>query len=467
MPFKPDRVCCKPKQVTMMPRNPMIAVLASLLLGLGAAPLSAQQPAPEAEDPREIVAGLEEKARQAYADGKFLSFYNASMKLHRMRPFVPEYMIDIVRACALVGRRTNAYHFMLAMQQQGLSYDFNATPDTESIRDSEAYAYMNDLLIEAGQPAGEGVAAFRLAGSPRDYEAIDWDESRQRFLVGTLAEGKLLAVADDGSSEVLLQAGPENGMWSINGIAVDANNGRLWISSSATPRFNGVSPARKRHGALFEFDLETLELLGSYALPANMPDHELGAVAVSEAGLVYVIDRMNPIVYRKEPGDRSLRAFVSSKELVRLTDISVTPDDSRIFVADEIMGVFVVDPVNQVAAMLSGPETLNLGGLESLEYGFGRLFIMQGGISPQRLMRLQLDETHMKVSEVSPMAIALEAFDRPGAMTISRDSVYYFTNSGAAAAGEGAVVMKTGVDAGKDIVPPDLRQFRKAAEEQQ
>ena len=450
-----------------MPRIPSYSALLALISLLSIMPLQAQEQPAQAQSPQSVAAELEEKSRQAYENGKYLSFYNANNKLHRMRPFVPEYMVNMVRACALLDRRNNAYHIMLQMQKQGLSYDFNDTPDTESIRNSEAYGYMNDMLIEAGKPAGDGKIVYSLPGDPADFEAIAWDPGRERFLVGTVSDGRLLAVADDGSTEVLLQAGPENGMWSINGLAVDAERNRLWVSSSSPPRYDGTSPAKKNHGALFEFDLQSLEPIGSYTLPANMPDHELGSLALTRDGTVYVIDRINPIVYRKTPEGRALEAFVSSPDLVQLTDIAVTPDNRRIFVSDAVMGVFVVDPQEQQTGMLTGDDQLNLAGISGIEYGFGRLFVLQSDISPQRLMRLELDDGHSVVQSVSPMAIALEPFDRPGTATISRDSIYYFGNSGSADRDAGAVVMRTKVDAGENIEPPDMRQFKKAMEEKQ
>ena len=97
-------------------------------------------------------------------------------------------------------------------------------------------------MIEAGKPAGEATPAFELAGAPTDFQAITWDDSRRKFLVGTAAKGTVLAVAADGSSEVLLQANADNGMWSVNGLAADPEHNRLWISSAATKRFSGYSP---------------------------------------------------------------------------------------------------------------------------------------------------------------------------------------------------------------------------------
>ena len=60
------------------------------------------------------------------------------------------------------------------------------------------------------------------------------------------------------------------------------------------------------------------------------------------------------------------------------------------------------------------------------------------------------------------MAIALEAFDGPTFGTIKGDSVYYFADVQVPLPGQAAqpvTVLRTSLDAGHDIVPPDMRKF--------
>jgi hypothetical protein len=185
-------------------------------------------------------------------------------------------------------------------------------------------------------------------------------------------------------------------------------------------------------------------------------------VAVTGDGQAYVIDTETPIVYRKVSGENRLEAFVASDQLVGFSDLAVTPDNSRLFAADPLMGVFVVDPQAQQAAMLGGPDTLNLAGIGGIEFADGKLYIVQGGITPQRLLRLALDDTGSTVAEVSPMAISLEPFDAPRLSTIRGGELLYFANQGSGSAEAGAIIMRTALDAGGSIQPPDLEQLKRA-----
>jgi len=432
---------------------------------------AAEQAAPpperevSADSLREKIAALEEKSRLAFEEGKWVAWYSANMKLHQLVPFETRYLVNVVRACALIDRKSAAYNAMYLLQQQGFTHDFDSTEDTLNIRDTEAYHYINKLLIDAGKPAGEAVMAFKLPGNPADYSAFAWDESRGAFLAGTMREGVLMAVSSEGGITELLRADDKNGLWSITGIAVDADNNRLWLSSAATPVFAGSSVAQQGHGAVFELDLKTLEVLGRYNVPVDGLKHEPGSLVVTDEGHLYVIDRVLPIIYQKPPGVGHLEAFFANPGLLGLSDIAITPDNSRIFISDPAMGIMVIDPIARNAAMLSGPETLNLGGIRSLNYNEGNLFIVQGGFEPQRIMRLTLDGTGEAVEKVAPMVAALPQFDHPGPSTIWGGSLFYVANTGADESA-GAIVMSTNLDAAFEVEPPSIEELQKAIKAQ-
>ena len=407
------------------------------------------------------VAELEENSRQSYADGKYVRFYAANMKLHELRPYEPRYMENIIAACALVNRPTTAYHFLLQMQQQGFSNDLSKNPDTESIRSTEVWTYLNDLMIEAGVPNGRGDVVFTLPAEFSSPAAISWDESRESFLVGTESDGTVLAVAQDGSTKVLIRANDENGLWAIRGLFADNENNRLWVSSAAVPAFSAYQASDKGLGALFEFDLETLELKGRYNMPSDGQTHELGPIAVSGDGDIYVADLAQPVVFRKTAKGEQLTAFVGNKDLVGLRDIAVSPDSGKLYIADSAMGIMVVDPVQQTSAMLTGPENLNLGAISGLFYNKGNLIMIQNGFQPQRIMRLELDANGANIVKVIPLAIALDEFDRPAFGTVKGEEVYYFANPDDE---QPVKVMKTPLDPGDSIETPEMRKMKQEIE---
>jgi len=424
-----------------MPKINAISTAAVLILMMSATPSPAQETeAPEQAGPKPTetltwqqveaeVASLEQQSTQAYKDENYVHHYGANINLLKLRPYEPEYMQRIIAACALVDRKQTAFYYMMKMQKQGLSYDLSLNPDMENIRNTEIFKYLNNLMVEAGQAMGAGQVFSTLTGDHTDSAAISWDDSRNSLLVGTQSKGAIIALNEEGASEVLIEANDETGLWAIKGLHADSKSNRLWVSSASVPGFSAYQPHEKGRGALFEFNLETLELIDRFNVPVDGYQHEPGPIAVSAAGDVYLIDHASSVVYRKAADSKKLEVFVGSLMLGALQDIAVTPDNSRLYISDLYKGVLVVDPAERRSVMLSGPEELNLGGIRGLSHVAGKLVIVQSGFQPERLMQLELDASGGNIVNFTPLASALAEFDRPASSAIHGNHVYYFANS--------------------------------------
>ena len=425
-----------------------VALMALTLTGSLMAQSAAQEHK-KTERRSEDIATLEQQSRDAYAAGDWVRFYVANIKLNKQRPYEPEYMANIVRACGRLDRKSAAYNYMLIMQKQGLQYDFNAFEDTLPIRNTEAYSYINDLLIRAGDPAGAAETFARVSVPARSIQALGWDSTRERLLAGT-AQGALVSIGGDGSVEPLRVAGTDDGLGSINGLVVDAEHGRLWLATTA-------STGEASRSALVEMDLKSLDILHRYEPSSGTAGHDLGNLALSQDGYVYVIDRATNTVYQKTPDNEALFAFVTSSDLHNLRDIAVTPENSRIFVADRYKGVWVIDPVAEQTAMLTGEHEISLGRVEGLEYQSGELYLLQSGIAPDRLVRLQLDSSGAHANNIRPVASGLPEFSGPGALTLNGTSFWFVANHADEEAGE-ALVMTASTDTGRDSTSKELQK---------
>jgi len=440
----------------------VITFLVSISLAASSLPLLAQTAKPAALP--ENVPALLVKANEAYIAKDYNTFRSTLESLHAKRPNNSEYMYQLVIAYALLDLKTEAYNLMLIMQQQGLAYDFSLSDDTLNIRGTQVFEHVNDLMIMAGNPVGESEPVFDLPESVKLPGTISWDESRQKFLVGTIAEGQILAVSKDGQLSELLRADEENGMWAIIDILVDASRNRLWVTSASLPGFSRFDPVDKGRSALLEFDLKTLELKHRYPVPVDGRSHVLGSMVLSPNGDIYIADRVLPLIYGKSADDDKLKAVLILQELISQRGIAMQPDGRVMYVADREMGIMVVDLQAKKARLLAVPETLNLGGIDGMYLKDNRLFVIQNGIKPQRVMRLQLDASGTKVETVSPLAIAQPQFDFPSFGTLEGDDFYYFANSQNLAV-KGSIkpvtVLKTPQNAGGALVPPEMEQFLK------
>jgi len=434
-----------------------VMVMCLLLVSL---PLTAQTDNPQTLP--DNVPTLLVKANEAYAVKDYLTFRRALERLIEMRPYNSEYMYQLVIAHALLDEKSQAYEMMLGMQQQGLAYDFSIADSTTNIRNTEVFDYINDLMKIAAEPMGHSEPVFTLPDSVVMPETMAWDESRQKFLVGTVAEGSILAVGKDGQVNELLKANPENRMWAVFDILVDQARKRLWISSASMPGFLRFDPVDNGRSALFEFDLETLELINRYPVPVDGLHHNLGNMVLSPKGDIFLVDRALPIIYKKAAGEQKLKAVLASRDMVSMRGIAMQPDGRIMYVADREMGIMVIDIESGRSGMLAVPETLNLGGIDGLYMWNNHLIVIQNGIKPQRVMRLQLDSSGTKVTAVRPLAVAQTDFIYPSFGTLLGEDLYYFANNqwpGNAGQKKAVTVLRTSLDSNEDLVQPDMRHF--------
>ena len=418
------------------------------------------------------VPGLLRTANNAYAAKDYVTFRDAMAAMNKMRPYNSDYMYQLVIAHALLNEKTQAYDMMLRMQKSGLSYDFSLPESTVNIRGTEVFNYINDLMKMAGEPMGESEPAFVLPDTVVMPETIRWDESRQKFLVGTIADGSILAVGEDGQVEELLRADNENGLWAILDMAIDQQQKRLWVSSASLPGFSGFDPVDKGRSALYELNLETLEVINRYPVPVDGQAHVLGSMAIDSKGDVYIVDRHLPIIYKKAAAEEKLKPVFALREMLSLRGMALQAEGHYMYVAGREMGIAVVEMATGRTGKLMTPETLNLGGIDGLYLKDNKLFVIQNGIKPQRVISLQLDPTGLKVTEIRPMAVAQPEFDYPSYGTLKGEDLYYFASSlwsGDTVPQEAVTVLRTSLNTAKEIIQPDMRLFleQKAREQAQ
>src|SRR5690606_17025490 len=97
-------------------------------------------------------------------------------------------------------------------------------------------------------------------------EGIEYDQSGERFLVGSLAEGTIFEVANDGSLTPVVED-PE--LVSSVGIEVDEDRNRLLVANSDAAVFQGQSQGQAMLGI---YDLESGERIAMVDLTTALTD---------------------------------------------------------------------------------------------------------------------------------------------------------------------------------------------------
>jgi DNA-binding beta-propeller fold protein YncE len=122
--------------------------------------------------------------------------------------------------------------------------------------------------------------------------------------------------------------------------------------------------------------------------------------------------------------------MLENPKLTSIRGLAVSDDSKRLYFADYSLGVFGVDLAAGKAFDLDySGDKLVLGGIDGLYSYDGTLVVIENGMSPKRVMRLQLGKDGHSIERAMPLDVANSAFGLPTYGTIDGDGLYFVANS--------------------------------------
>ncbi len=386
---------------------------------------------PERLSPQEQYAYYFNQAAEAYDAGDDADWVAATEKLHALRPFNQDFMTHLVQGYARLGAKSQAFDMMLKMQQQGLAEDWSAFPELAPLREHSLYGHLADLMAEAGEPFGEAEAFAVVPGSIPMPEALALDVENNQLFIGTVREGKVYVRSGEQEAwTVFADRARVPDLRAVFALGIDQQRNVLWVASGMTSQYQDFNRDEFGQASLIKLDLRTGEHLSTYPVASADQEHLLGALTVASDGTVYATDSLLPLVYRLRPGAEGVELFFGSPMLSSLRGLALHEDKQKLYVADYETGIIVLDTSDRDQAWsLAIPETLNLGGVEGMYASGPYLVVIQSGISPSRVLRLELGEDGLGVRAVAPVVAALPEFEGPTYGTLHSDMLYFFANN--------------------------------------
>lgn len=255
---------------------------------------------------------------------------------------------------------------------------------------ASAFIILTLILIWAPVEAQDGAPAVIQIESPGLFpEGIEYDASRERFLVGSLGQGSIFEVADDGGLSLFVD---DPDLISSVGIQIDNNTDRLLVVSSNTRLF--MDSTLTPFAQLGAYDLESGERLFLVDL-AELSDYAPNVandVAVDAEGNAYVTDTFAPIIYRVDP-DGEASIFWEDERFAGqggpgLNGIEYHPDG---FLLVPIMGQLYNVPVDDPASMTEVVLDQTIVGADGIILDTeGRLIVVSG--QQGRVLALRSDD---------------------------------------------------------------------------
>lgn len=413
----------------------IVAVVASALMSEAMAQLM-----PERLSPPEQFSYWLGEAATAYNAGDTEAWVAATEKLHALRPFNQDFMTHLIQGYGQTNQTSKAFNMMLMMQQQGLAEDWSRFEELEGLREHNLYEHLANLMQKASEPFGQAQAHMVVPGRVSMPEAMAYDAATDRLFVGTVRDGAIYV--QDNVQDNAQDAGGDAGwavfadgesvpdLMAVFGLAIDAERNHLWVATGMASQYRHYSQSAFGRTALIKLNLETGEHIATHRVIPDGRPHLLGAITVASDGTVYATDSLMPLVYHLPPDADNPRVFFGSAALSSLRGLALNEELDKLYVADYELGLMVLDTSGgQQAWRLAIPDALNLGGIDGLYLSDNYLVAIQNGISPERVLRLELGSDGLGVIAVAPIVAALETFDGPTYGAMNGSELYFFANS--------------------------------------
>lgn len=364
----------------------------------------------------------------AFKKGDWPRYIAALRRTAELRPYSQPVLFQLAAAYSLDGQRSRAYDLLLQLQQEGLTADLESEPAFDNIRGHEVYDYIVFLFEENAKPFGNGEVVAQINDAEKVIEAMTFDPARNAILAGSVADGSISIVQDDGSLEPLITADEQNKLAGVMGMGIDAERDLLWVSSATVPANQHAAADGTIVNYLHKFRLSTGQWLANLPSPVTEQPQLFTALVVAPNGDVFVADRLSPAIYRTLEGEDSLIPYVGIPGKEGFRGMAMSDDGHFIYVADQTFGLFAIDLEKERVVEMK-KDKLNLGGIEGVAITGNELIVVQNGIRPNRVLKLMLADDGFTIEGEQPLEASHPAFEFPTSGYVSGRNYVYIANS--------------------------------------
>ena len=393
---------------------------ALLLLLILAVPSSAGQ----ADSAVERFQSLQEKLQKSRSSSDWQSSLATAREVEQFLNGSPGSLLETARAEVHVNDLTGAARKMEEFVRMGQS--------TELIETSVEFAPLHEQArfseIQNGMKANRssislGSIAFGLTDSALLAEDLDYDRDSKRFFVTSVRQKRILSTDGSGASREFAKA-PDH--WPVLAIKIDRSRGLLWATEVALQSFIFAPEEDWGRSALLCYDLKSGRLLRRIEGPHP---GALGDMTLAANGDVFVSDGDGGGVYRVLTKRDALERVDAGDFISPQTPV-MHPDGKHIFVPDYVRGVGLLEIASKQVRWLSMEGRFALNGIDGLYFDGGKLFAVQNGTSPERVVAFKLDATLTTIVSATIIERSTPTLGDPTHGVIVDGSFYYIANSG-------------------------------------
>lgn len=369
---------------------------------------------------------LMKEAMAAYGRKDYAGFLTSTERAAQAQPNNPRAVYNLACGYALTGKPTEAIGQLEKLASMQLHFDISQDDDLKSLRELPAYkALLGTFGAVQTKVIGQSTSAFTLPDRDMLTEGIAHDPKTGAFFVSSVHQRAIVQIS--GPNKFKYFASKD--LYGVLGMTVDETRRALWACSTAIPEMKGFGDADKGRAKLVEFDIDNGNVRHSFPLDEPGVPHMCNDVAVDRAGNVFVSDPAAGMIFSLPTGATALVPYLPPRKIAGPQGIALTTDGQSMFVADYAQGLFHVNRQTHEVTWISPPSNATLVGIDGLTMYKGDLIGIQNGITPHRVLRLQVDIPGKSVRRVDVLQMNHPAFVEPTLGAVVGKELFYVANS--------------------------------------
>jgi hypothetical protein len=368
-----------------------------------------------------------QEARKAYQHKDYRSMVDNMKSALELRPTHQTYIYYLAVAYALSGDKEKALSTLSDGVSMGLTYNADRDPELASLKESAEFKDILSRIEKNRQHAGRGSSAFTFAEKDLIPEGLAYDPVKDVFFLGSVYKRKIVMMDHAGQARDF--SAPEDGLWSVMGMKVDAKRRLLWVCSAGHAQMSNYHPEDNGRSGIFKYDLRTGKLQEKYLLPEKPGGHWLGDLVLNSRGDVFASDSISPAIYFIDQRTDELKPFLETSDFVNPQGLAFTPNEDHLFMADYSLGLFLIDLKSRRYVKVEPPPHTTLLGIDGL-YADGRNLIgVQNGINPNRVVRIEFADNFRSVKRLDVLEVNHPLFNEPTLGVVANKQFYVIANS--------------------------------------
>jgi hypothetical protein len=365
------------------------------------------------------------QAREAYKEGDHSKFYELIVKANELHPYHQGILYYRGIAATLTNRPDEAVKFLREAVLVNVMFDLSID-DLKSLASNKDFEALKILQKENLQPIIHSDTAYVIKDRNLHLESIASGAKKGVFYLSSIHKRKILRVDEKGNITDFTKSSA-NGMTSVLGIKIDKSKKILWACSSPMPEMENYDS--NSISSVFKFDIKTGKLLEKYTPDPSMKNSVFGDLILNKKGEAFISDTQTNTIFKVNESIKNLEAYFTSKEFWNIQGITFSDDETYLFIADYIKGLFRLNTQTKELVPLIREPFASLKAIDGLIWYQNSLIAIQNGITPMRVTRYFLNPALDKITRFEIIDRDHPSFNEPTNGCLIDNMLYYVSNS--------------------------------------